>query len=444
MSKAPRLGSLFECKTKDGKGCWLLRIHGVCEDTGLPRYQAVYESGEHHDEFASTAGRNLDRPIEWEDAPAKLRPLFAELVEAPPPFGPRRRTSRFAAPVEGFPPLPPLRCPIERSPPWQDLARRCKKRPCKRLSDSPRVRDALKRIRLEADPNGSVDFAHVESRLRRYKGEEALEGPAPPHLRLVRGQRGVLPTIVATSSHHPLLMCPYRYASTPLLLSVFGYDADPLGEMLVKPPFDSPSLALRALGQGVGLHSVSALLKAVRTRIGDRVWRVGSGFSGADTFGAAVRVYCLHAGIECQTVLVSESDPRLRRLLESIHPHLSPVPSDSTSKEAVMEGADCDLFHLGFPCVRFTPLARGVKREDVDSALDQLKGSLSYLDHHSPSVVLLENVPSLAGAQLGWALDRVRGMLPAKYEWSAGLVCNAELGGCHSRLRLYILGLRRR
>ena len=67
----PPLGSLFECRTREGEHCWLLRIHGVCEDTGPPRYQAVYETGEHHDEFASSAGRNLDKPVAWDAAPAR-------------------------------------------------------------------------------------------------------------------------------------------------------------------------------------------------------------------------------------------------------------------------------------------------------------------------------------------------------------------------------------
>ena len=137
-------------------------------------------------------------------------------------------------------------------------------------------------------------FPYLESAVNGYVA--AHPGSAPPAYLLDRhliATDDPCPTLAASHSCHPILLGPRpRFLGSHALAAKQGLPpSDPLyaALMLVRT-----RVALRALGRGVHFLAASCVLHLVLTEAGSPLrgrtnWRCSSAFTGADTFGAALR-----------------------------------------------------------------------------------------------------------------------------------------------------------
>ena len=138
-------------------------------------------------------------------------------------------------------------------------------------------------------------FAYLESTVTGYVRRHGSLPPPEIFSRHLPSVDDVAPTLPASPSCHPFLFGPVpTFLGSRALLSKQGIPPeDPLYVALLSA---SPRLALRALGRGVHFLSASAVVHLVQTEhssplCGLGSWRYATAFTGADTFGAAVRAH---------------------------------------------------------------------------------------------------------------------------------------------------------
>ena len=137
-------------------------------------------------------------------------------------------------------------------------------------------------------------FPYLESAVNGYVA--AHPGSAPPAYLLDRhliATDDPCPTLAASHSCHPILLGPRpRFLGSHALAAKQGLPpSDPLYAALMSV---RTRVALRALGRGVHFLAASCVLHLVLTETssplrGRTKWRCSSAFTGADTFGAALR-----------------------------------------------------------------------------------------------------------------------------------------------------------
>ena len=173
--------------------------------------------------------------------------------------------------------------------------------------------------------------------------------PAGKRRGYLRGCGGMLPTIPAGESHHPILLHGgLRFPSLCSYLELFGMTLeDPLSVfLLAQARIDRASClrSLHSLFQGVSGHSVGTLLAtfAHSSPISlVKKWRVATSFSGADTFGSHLRRF----GRPYVLVAASETQDYHRAAHEANHPRLR-VFARCVSEESVTR--DIPSHHLRF------------------------------------------------------------------------------------------------
>ena len=248
-------------------------------------------------------------------------------------------------------------------------------------------------------------------------------------------------------SNHPLVLdvdLPegMGFLPTSALCVAFGMPLD--DALAVALMSAKPGRAQQALCQGVSLCSVRPILEMLRSHPssplrGVATWDVSTAFSGADVFCAGLRT--LQPPQPYRLVGASEPKSYCRRLVSEVHPDLAAAasPHDATSAEAV-SGAPCHLAFWGFPCVRYSGLARGVTAEDLAETLSVLDAALAYIRSRRPRVFLLENVPALLGRHRA-VLDKIMAMLSQLgYGWFWDVLCPTDFGEGMARPRLFLLG----
>ena len=182
-----------------------------------------------------------------------------------------------------------------------------------------------------SQPGTQCYFPYLESAVKGYLA--AHPGTAPPSHLLDRHLLALddpCPTLAASHSCHPFLFGPHPYFLGPRALAAKQGlpPTDPLYLALLRV---RPRIALRALGRGVHFLAASCVLHLVLTEAtsplrGRDRWRCASAFTGADTFGAALRAlvpgYTLLAASEV-------SPPPLAPLLVHASARL-PAPSPAS------------------------------------------------------------------------------------------------------------------
>ena len=144
-------------------------------------------------------------------------------------------------------------------------------------------------------PDHVCHFAYLESTVAGYVRRNGSLPPPEIFSRHLPTVDVVAPTLPASPSCHPFLFGPVpTFLGSRALLSKQGI---PPGDSLYAALLpESPRLSLRALGRGVHFLSASAVVHLVQTEhssplCGLGSWRYATAFTGADTFGAAVRAH---------------------------------------------------------------------------------------------------------------------------------------------------------
>ena len=154
--------------------------------------------------------------------------------------------------------------------------------------------------------------------------------PASVGERIVRGSRGLLPTIPVSSVYHPILLSKMRYLSLYSLLELFGVPHDdPLALYLIREGEVGQAGCRRALStllQGLSGHTIHSLLASIcaKSPISDVPhWLVATSFSGGDTFSCHLRRF----GHPFTLVAASEPETHHRSAHAANHPGLGRFPS---------------------------------------------------------------------------------------------------------------------
>ena len=309
-------------------------------------------------------------------------------------------------------------------------------------------------------PTRQCYFPYLESAL---KGYFASHPGADPPTHLLTHHVSLLddpcPTLAASPSCHPFVLGKRPYFMGPrALASKQGLPpTDPLYQALL---LATPRVALLALGRGVHHLAACSVLYFIRTEassplLGRTDWRCASAFTGADTFGAALRAcvpeYQLLAASEVRppsprrafhpcalapspppvvpppTGLLTEPpllppgtqpDRHLRDLVHACYPKLPPenFPTD-VRDDGAFPSVPYDFSFWGFPCIKHSSLNRTVTEADLRQALDLLCAAFHRLAKNPPAVFVLENTYSLVAGPR-WVLAQITAMLQLlPYDW---------------------------
>ena len=189
-----------------------------------------------------------------------------------------------------------------------------------------------------SQPGTQCYFPYLESAVKGYLA--AHPGTAPPSHLLDRHLLALddpCPTLAASHSCHPFLFGPHPYFMGPRALAAKQGlpPTDPLYLALLRV---RPRIALRALGRGVHFLAASCVLHLVQTEANSPLrgrdrWRCSSAFTGADTFGAALRAlvpgYTLLAASEVSPPPSPPSSPVLPPACRPPPPLAHAPPLDS-------------------------------------------------------------------------------------------------------------------
>ena len=188
-------------------------------------------------------------------------------------------------------------------------------------------------------PGRLCHFAYLASSVDGYSRRHGGALPPPDfYTRHTYPVDGPLPTLCASHSSHPFAFGPRpRYLGPRALCSLLGLP--PTDPLCLALGLSRPRVALLALGRGVHFLSARCVLHLILSEAssplaGAPAWSCASAFTGADTFGAALRAavpgFRLLAASEAR-----RSPPALPSPLpfpSSLLPSLSPPLSCSLSR----------------------------------------------------------------------------------------------------------------
>ena len=172
--------------------------------------------------------------------------------------------------------------------------------------------------------------------------------------------------------------------------------------------------------------------------------RVYTACCGVDLTLAGLRA----EGLPYSIVGASEIDPDCRRIFAQCEPELPPSQFyfDAGSPAAAQDSPDCDAFFLTSSCQPFSDANQHVTTESANAALRVLISHASYLAHHSPRFVFIENV---TGLQASDRLDILTGFntnletVHGRWAWESGIFCPSAFGGPMTRPRIIWVGVLR-
>ena len=466
-------------RTTNSRAGWCVRLFGRSLTDGMPVFG--FSQGDYTELVYLSASFIKDRcsRVSWDEIPPDAAEALSDCLSNPPVVDrePGRRelcrrtkhwtrvqhlsTPRPMGQAGGVSPqsLRELLSPYAAACPaaglsFADIMSGITWGPCRSLLASDREARLLLVWGLPAQPTPSVIiFGRLESAVcawakRHGVAGERAEAWRPPVELLERYVRQDSCSTIATGrSNHPLVLdvdLPegMGFLPTSALCVAFGMPLD--DALAVALMSAKPGRAQQALCQGVSLCSVRPILEMLRSHPssplrGVATWDVSTAFSGADVFCAGLRT--LQPPQPYRLVGASEPKSYCRRLVSEVHPDLADAafPHDATSAEAV-SGVPCHLAFWGFPCVRYSGLARGVTAEDLAETLSVLDAALAYIRSRRPRVFLLENVPALLGRHRA-VLDKIMVMLSQLgYGWFWDVLCPTDFGEGMARPRLFLLG----
>jgi len=120
---------------------------------------------------------------------------------------------------------------------------------------------------------------------------------------------------------------------------------------------------------------------------------------GSDCAGMGTELFALQAlGVEYEHVFCSEIDERAVRFLR--HNHSCPkYYHDMTDRGDVSTVPACDLYVCSFPCQPWSVLNLRKRQKDVRRTV--VDHALEYIQTHSPSWWVMENVAGILPTQRG-------------------------------------------
>ena len=461
----PPVGALFRVQSSCRHGDVLVRLHGFRENTGSLRFRLLpaRQPHRHFPEYPSMAflERWCVSISSWSLSRSQARVVVGLLLD-PPMDGLTVRAPRRASTVSrslsfegalglGVSPL------TSRS--LFDIIHGNPTSPALPLDFTYYAFRALCCWGLEpASPTSCIVYGTAESILRRHhriafpdlekawlmRLVRSTMVPEDVGVRLLRGDRGVLPTIPVSTVYHPILVAEKRYLSLYSLLELFGIPhGDPLAQFLLVQACEGASgcrRSLRTLCQGVSGHSIHALLTAIKSNSpisSLSYWRVATSFSGGDTFSCHLRSF----GHPFQLVAASELDETHRAAHLAQHPDLDVFPY-LVSDPSVISGIPYhDLRFAGFPCEDYSMLKRVVSHADLVRSLERFDCLVESLEVSPPPVVLLENVASLLMSHLSWVREHIEGALRrlagGRYLIFRQVLCCSDHNARFTRPRVY-------
>ena len=173
---------------------------------------------------------------------------------------------------------------------------------------------------------------------------------------------------------------------------------------------------------------------------GTMVLRVGTDCSGIDAPIQALmnlRIPFVHVFSNDTDVLCGET------ITANFHPKSLVVgPGADITKRDVSLMEPVDLYVCGFPCQPFSKLGARMGFEDPRGIV--FFGCLTYIRHHRPRFVVLENVKTLLTIDESRTWNRIVSLLTelTDYHFSHSIMDTKDFGIPQSRRRLYIVGVR--
>ena len=310
------------------------------------------------------------------------------------------------------------------------------------IGRSRRIEEGMARWPMdEVSERGVVCYERARGRLddeRRGRAEAGFVS------RLVHTEH--LPTALAKAADHYVLVTPGeapRFMTVEEVGRTMGLDdASPLMHMLSTPTL-SVNHAVECLGRSVHVGVARQIVRTLMAR--GLMWRgmkYGSGYSGIDTFAAAVHA---ETGGEFTYEFASESQPHVRRGLLHAWGGSGLTEErcywDGCSTEA-QSAPHTDTYVLTTTCEQYSRRNRLRGTEGQRRALGEVWSALGYVRQMKPGVVVLENVDEKCCAQsiTGLCL-RLR---EYGYEVETGALDPWEIAGAHvDRWRRYWVLVRR-
>ena len=437
---SPRAFSTYERLIASPPLCCRLPPHSPTPPARPPRAPAEARPPWHFDFFPLCLPPHAYRP-----------PPLSEVLAAASRYEAPMFLTKGARPLVPSPPSPPA---------WRSALQPAPAPPCSPAPCTPAQR-VLAELGVDtSQPGTQCYFPYLESAVKGYLA--AHPGTAPPaHLldRHLLALDDPCPTLAASHSCHPFLFGPRPYFLGPRALAAKQGlpPTDPLYLALLRV---RPRIALCALGRGVHFLAASCVLHLVLTEAGSPLrgrerWRCASAFTGADTFGAALRAlvpgYTLLTASEVSPPpsppssclcplrpadphprshtppltpspsLGAQPDRGLRALVHACYPHLPLEPGANFPSDVRDDGAfplePYDFAFWGFPCIKHSSLNRTATEADLVDALDLLGLALRRLSENPPLAFVLENTHSLLSGPR-WVLARITSMLrQLPYDW---------------------------
>lgn len=165
-----------------------------------------------------------------------------------------------------------------------------------------------------------------------------------------------------------------------------------------------------------------------------RTLSVGTDFSGVEVPLLALNKMHVHHRHIWSCEKLPAAQRLIKRVFRPTHFYEDAMLRDVLSMPKV------DLFISGFPCQPYSLQGKRLCLADPSGAV--VNASLQYIEHHKPSMVILENVLGLQfGPLLGHIFDR---LVSAGYTIDAAILNTNNFGLPHNRKRLYIVAVQGR
>ena len=435
-------------------------------------------------ERASCARDMLSHPVPASSLSADWREAVAFAIRNPPSFpgrstpsAQRLRLARLPA-LPSIPSQPGVARPPQLSPLNLSLATPLPpvsaesllllpREPRRPLPPDSRPRQLIARWGLTCDhPLGTLLLGHAEchvlrwARSRQLPYSNHLGTPSPPlpadfASTLIRGlpadvsarrssAPGCCPTLLSHPANAPIDLYLGEYYSTPRILGAFELPrTDPLTAYLESL---DPQLAQRLACQGVSLRPTRLILRHHRALLhppDSPPITVFSSCCGADFVLAAFRA----EGIPYVLAGATEADPASRAAILHCHDYLDPalLYPDADTDAAITSSPDSDAFVLTSSCQPFSTNNQHITEASATRELGSLRRRASYLEHHSPRFVFIENVAGLFAPDRRAVYDSFTSYLLSldRWHWEGGLLCPSTLGGPMTRPRIFWIGVLR-
>ena len=173
--------------------------------------------------------------------------------------------------------------------------------------------------------------------------------------------------------------------------------------------------------------------EARNKRLRRSILRLGSDFAGLDTAAWALRVL----GIPFEHTFAADTDRSSRKVLSYMG--AKTIYMDVTTRPAT-KAPSVDLYTFGPPCQPFSAAGNRLSTATSDGVL--ALHSLSYIKHHQPSMILMEQVPDVVSIASDLVNLLFQELTALGYSLSSEILASNKYGVPQKCERLFVVGIK--